>query len=930
MRKSSVNPRAGKSPARGLFAAAFAIPFVLVLVVYIICSIAPFGDKTLLFSDSYTQYSYFWGHFRQVLLGQGDVFYNMGMVLGGNQIGVFAYYAASPLNLLFLLFPTEELPIAMHLIVLLKISLCALTMAVFFRHTGQFDRRCLLLSTAYALCAYVCAYFWCMMWLDGVVLLPLIALGLRNIVDDKRPWLYILSLGAAIITNYYIGFILCIFSVLYWVYAMFVERGGPRPGKSAGVFCLSSLAAGGLSAWLLLPTIFQMSGGKRVGFMGLFKWYTYSTALRLLEIVCPSRAAEHDSLVKYALLAILLIALCAMLALVLILRSKKLSARFKLCAAAAFMGLILVYGALFEPQDPFLQKLLIGNVSFDEMRDGLPLIYSGLLPLMLALLYFTDKTIPARERAASGAFLLFLLCCMGFYVPNMVWHGFTENNCFNFRYSFVFSFILICCARRGMDNCRGIKPWRWLPAAVFVLIIAALSAAADRAPLASAFEYTVIICLLVVVGFLLYNGALDASASRPWMAGVLAALALLTSAGPMCRNIKAFSEHDSFLSMSAYREDTERTMGAAELIKAKSEELYRGGLGGSLNSPFLAGLGGLSHFSSAERVNVADFLGSLGAANTDALASCLSSRSRGLDSFFAVRYLTDAAAGPSEGYISIENGLLENPFALPLAFPADKGVIGSELASAIPFENLNSAYKTAMPGVGKDVFTPILPDSEPEISGFIPAPNGGYTQIGNEAAFIRFELTVNTGDPLYLYLSDGRMNSAQVYLNGEYIASRSTPFDWAPLYLGSFEPGSHVTVELRSEPETESSYNTAGQAVFYTESGTVLAKYKAEAERLPCKTVSRTDSRMTTTATVGENGCLLYTIPYDRGWSASVDGEPAQIRAAFGVLLAIDAEPGEHTFELRYIPPGLYAGIGISLFTAAAIITAALICRRKR
>lgn len=930
MKKKAIDPRAGGSPARVLFAASFAIPFVLVLAAYAVCGIAPFGDKLLLFSDSYTQYAYFWGHFRQVLLGQGDAFYNMGMVLGGNQIGIFAYYVASPLNLIFLLFPVEEVPIAMHLIVLIKISLCGLAMAVFFKHTAGLDWRCLLLSTAYALCAYVCAYFWCMMWLDGVILLPLVALGLHNIVNDNKPWLYILSLGAAILTNYYIGFILCIFSVLYWVYAMFVRSGGPRPVKSIWVFSLSSLAAGGLSVCLLLPTVFEMSGGKRVGFMGLLKWYTYSTGLRLLEIVCPSRVAEHDSLVKYALLTILLFGFCAVLALALILRSKKLSARFKLCTAAVFMGLILVYGFIFEPQDPFLQKLLIGNVSFDEMRDGLPLIYSGLLPLVLALLYFTDKAIPCRERAASGAFLVLLLCCMGFYLPNLMWHGFTENNCFNFRYSFVFSFVLICCARRAMDGCRGFKFERWLPGAFFLLIIAALSASAERAPLASAFEYAAIICLCGGLGFLLYRGALDAAVSRPWAAGILAALTLLASAVPFFRNISAFSDHDSFLSMSVYREDTEQTMEASELIKAQSEELYRGGLGSSLNSPFLTGLGGLSHFSSAEQVSVTNFLGSMGAAYTDALASCLSSRSRGLDSFFAVRYLTDTVVGPNEGYISLENGLLENPYALPIAFSADRGVIDSVLSYDLPFENLNTAYQTAMPSVGAKVFIPLLPNTEPEISGLELAADYGYEQTGVEAAFIRYELIADTDDPLYLFLTDGRMNSAQVYVNGEYITSRSSPFDWAPLYLGSFEAGSSVTVELRPEPETESEYLMAGQAVFFTESSSALSMYRAEADRLPCKTVSRTGSRMTTQATVGENDCLLYTIPYDRGWRATIDGEPAQTHSAFGVLLAVDAEPGEHTVELRYTPPGLYAGIGISLFTAAMLTTVALIGRKRR
>lgn len=69
MKKKAIDPRARGSPARVLFAASFAIPFVLVLAAYAVCGIAPFGDKLLLFSDSYTQYAYFWGHFRQVLLG---------------------------------------------------------------------------------------------------------------------------------------------------------------------------------------------------------------------------------------------------------------------------------------------------------------------------------------------------------------------------------------------------------------------------------------------------------------------------------------------------------------------------------------------------------------------------------------------------------------------------------------------------------------------------------------------------------------------------------------------------------------------------------------------------------------------------------------------------------------------------------------------
>ena len=69
----------------------------------------------------------------------------------------------------------------------------------------------------YALCAYSVVNLMNVMWLDGVVFLPLIVLGLRELIDRKRFLMYTLSLAVTILANYYIGYMMCIFSFIYFI-----------------------------------------------------------------------------------------------------------------------------------------------------------------------------------------------------------------------------------------------------------------------------------------------------------------------------------------------------------------------------------------------------------------------------------------------------------------------------------------------------------------------------------------------------------------------------------------------------------------------------------------------------------------------------------------------------------------------------------------
>lgn len=261
--------------------------------------VVPFGNQTLLIWDANTQYIDFLAYFRKAMLGQADILYSLSKGMGGSMPGLYAYYLASPLNLLLLLFDESALPLAFSVLVWLKIALCGLT-AFHFLHR-IYGARCqaLLFSTTYALMGFVAAYFWDVMWLDGVVLLPLIALGIRRIVAGQAPWTYLVWLAVALVANFYIGFMLCLFSALYFLYCLFTDGDRRQYGRLLLRFAGASLLAGGLGAALLVPTALAIYGeyGAGKGFSLAFtfalkdlpaKWMTGSVDYQQLKDGLPN------------------------------------------------------------------------------------------------------------------------------------------------------------------------------------------------------------------------------------------------------------------------------------------------------------------------------------------------------------------------------------------------------------------------------------------------------------------------------------------------------------------------------------------------------------------------------------------------------------------------------------------------------------------
>lgn len=242
-----------KKSGRGAFWAALLMPLGIMLVIFIGNGIYPFGDRSFLVSDMYHQYMPFFTELmRKVREGESLAFsYQVG--IGSNFMALFVYYLASPLHIFALLVPEAYLMEFMSYLVVFKIGLAGLTAYIYLRkHFESSDWVALLFSCFYALSGYVAAYNYNIMWIDCVVLLPLIVLGLERLVKEGKCGLYCVTLGLSIFTNFYISIMICIFLVLYFILLMVNEKNRLR---SMGYFALFSLLAGGMAAVLLIPEV---------------------------------------------------------------------------------------------------------------------------------------------------------------------------------------------------------------------------------------------------------------------------------------------------------------------------------------------------------------------------------------------------------------------------------------------------------------------------------------------------------------------------------------------------------------------------------------------------------------------------------------------------------------------------------------------------
>ncbi len=252
-----------------------ALPFLLtaggmaliLCAVYAVCGYWPFGPNSVMTGDLNSQYIPFYAHFYDAAREGGSLFYAGDMGPGGGAFALFAYYFASPFAWLYLFAAPETYGWLCCVVWALKITLAAVTFVWYLRRHWVPCALFVPLGWCYGLMGYSVAYAQNVLWLDSVILLPVVAAGLDDLLEGRRGLRFVIALAAAIFTNFYIGYMLCIFSALYILVHLAARPlpAGQKVLPLLGRFALGGVTAAALSGVVLVPAVTEILTVKNTG-----------------------------------------------------------------------------------------------------------------------------------------------------------------------------------------------------------------------------------------------------------------------------------------------------------------------------------------------------------------------------------------------------------------------------------------------------------------------------------------------------------------------------------------------------------------------------------------------------------------------------------------------------------------------------------------
>lgn len=831
---------------------AFALSFFVILTIYILIGIIPFGERSFMVSDMYSQYSAFLGHFKDMFERGGSIAFAPEMSLGLGSFGLWAYYLLSPFNFLVLLFNKSGISQVVSLIIAFKLSASAMTSAVYLKRKCSSILTALALSLAWSLNGYVTIYAINIMWLDAIIMLPLIALGIENLVSNRSSVLYIASLAATIIFNYYIGYMVCLFCVLWFAANVFSEQREPcKIALLSARFAVSSLLSGGISGIVIIPLIFTLKDSK--------------SAPPKLENYIPL-----IFLVLTLILSTLMLFLCA--------KHKssgsKSSVLFGILSAISVgANIVLLAVNSFRIDSGSISMLFIGSEHGSDLPGTFPMVYCGVGVLILAVMFFADKSISVRRRVSYGIVLFVLVMSTMIPSADLVWHAFNAPTWFICRYSFLIIFTLISAASEVKNTYE-----KWSFPVIIVSILAMLS-------LGDSSRFTVFFVIINVVAIVLFALALYIRKST--LLCVFTIIEITFSA------YTTFNRLTNIWTTDALAPKIENNISKVDSMLQELGKIdpgtYRventGAL--TLNDSLMLGYKGVSHYSSANSKKIINLLSGFGFTSTNVWVNYREGTTSAADCLLGIKYLL---ADDTDYDLLVEGqttDLYKNENALSMAFYV-VGELPYDL-NGNPFERLEAAYE-AICGRNMHIF-----DS-------IPAKSA----LKKHEMQIEFDLQKD--ENLYIWFDIPIFQVAEMSLNG---SEPESCLDMTTRRVMKLKCSSgHNIINISSDNEL-----IISDFALCRENKTSLSAAKQLLKELE---VDMKGSRITI-ANNGETGTILLTIPYSGAFEITADGKPVVAREVFGGFISFETN-GEETIEIIYRLPGRKLGFGITALSFLAAI----------
>jgi uncharacterized membrane protein YfhO len=868
------------------FLLAFLFPTLTVLAAFAVTGCFPFGDRTILTVDLYHQYCPFLVAFRDKVISGDSLFYSWNDGLGQEYFAAYANYAASPLNIFSLFFTAKTMPIFIEFVTCLRAGLASVFMLLFLSSNDnrRIDNVTVIFSSSYALCGWFISFFWNIMWCDAVVLLPLIALGLRRLLVERRCALYIIALAVSIMSNYYAGYFLCLFMVLfapsYYICLFSREKPKGDPGRlcfktfigAAFRFAVSSILAAGVSAALTVPTY----------------------------LILKNCSATGDKLkVDYAL-----------------------------------------QNDLFD----FLGRLMVS--ANPNIRDGMANVYSGIvIALLLPLFFLLPKRtgIKLKHKIVFGLLIMIMYLSFTNRTLNFIWHGMHFPNQIPYRESFIMSFLLVFVAFLTIRRIRslGVKyvTGSVLSMAAFLVLYEKFGTGNE-----GYLQIGTTLLFLIIQGAALHTVSnIHTKKSGFFCETLLTVTMMVEMFAASLITIGVVCMHEGFTSYKPYGRNYSEVHAYAEKIEGSEghmnferSELFPNNI---CDLQSLYNVKGLSIFSSTARESFVKYTRNYGFHNNNINGLRNAGLTRVTATLFNVRNLIEidkTQAVPDLFEKEYEDGTITswaNKDALNVGFMTGTAVIdyAPDYDNDLDVFSKTNEWVKSM-GAG-DVYKPVVLNVE-GTPGFASSSTQGKVLNLTSSSSVQsdeysFNVTIDNADigsDVYIYANSKKGGTVNIKCGDK--TRRFEIRSYQIITAGVFD-GTPINVNVKYSENPGSALVVYGYQLDRTGYEQMLEKFSDEQ-----LVVSEYDATsLTGHVDVKEDGLLFLSIPYAEGWSVEIDGEKGEITPVQDAFMGVKLQKGSHDIRLKYTPAGFKPGCIISVVSIviiAAYITVSSVVSKKK
>ncbi|MBF6626496.1 YfhO family protein [Aerococcaceae bacterium zg-BR9] len=932
---------------KGLYTLSAILPMLVMMLVWVFMGVFPFGTKTLMSIDFGQQYISLYQFLKKTVLS-GDwsgLFYSFSKSIGGGMIGIWGFNLISPFNLIYVLFPTNEFRWAITLTIWLRYGVTALAFShlLIKRYNGHVNNRRFLvpiLSAAYAMCGLIVSYQMNPIFYDAMIMLPIVIIYLEELLDGGRGWKYAVLLALTLMFHFYMGYMICLFIVLYTIYYLAGKantwQAAIRPVIRVGAY--SALAVGTMM-WLLYPIFLNLLISKGAYQNNLtFEW---ALQIRPLDILAKFMIGAFDSeswpagpnLPNVFIGSLALFGFGAFFANKQISRKQKWAAVFVI-----FVFFIAIVNVFFNK---------IWHMS--QTPAGFFYRFSWIISFFMVLLSYRAL------HNWQGHSWRFISVGAAFIYLSAEWVFRNEFSFFTYRQSnevmptlenylgLAFRLLIILFAFSALKyKGNQTKRQRYLiiGSSAFAFIVISI------------FSYFKVLATLQTLTLVAWSVTLIVLAFG--LKRVTWAMVSALTIFELGFNAYVSQSRMGYDNANHFKDAQDSVKPVIDRIRpTKQGEFYRINklFERSKNDPFMYDYPGLTHFSSNMERSTLSFMTNMGDSGSNA-SSFYGNGTAFMDAFYGVKYVvdfldytnSDMLKYPERRFFSRNTtrtdltdyytkiwedaryAIYENKNVLPIAFGVSAAVQDLNFYANQIEKTYNDLF-SALSGQSTPVFKS-EPLTDVTLTNVEVVQNGSskiYRKIDKtQNGTIEFKIVPKTNDTHYLNaplsLKRKKGGAIDIRLNGRWYEYQHS-FDGQQLWnIAHKQKGEEIifSITLGTSEEvdlTDLHLITANQTLtepLIKERAAQGMKVTEWGNNFVKGTVNITD----------DSTYMMTSIPYNLGWRVLVDGKEVETKEAWNAFLSFPITSGKHTIEMRFKPDGWSVGLllsGVSVLMLIAL-----------